>query len=86
MGVGDIFQSFVDEEYGYIGTVHLKHKVNDYWAETWYEAMEDIMNIAASIQEHKDKNHLTSEVKIINAHISYMNRFIHKLDNKILYS
>ena len=88
LGVNDIFQAFTDEEHGYIGTVRLRYdREHKAWMEEWYEDMMDVIGLAESIQQHKDENHFAVESKIMNAHIQYMNRFIHKLEeNKILFS
>ena len=87
MGIKDIFQSFTDDEYGFIGTVRLyyssEHKA---WLEEWYDNMLEIIDLAEQIQQHKKDNHYAVEDKIIDAHILYMNRFIKNLDNSILYS
>jgi hypothetical protein len=87
LGVNDIFQAFTNEEYGFIGTVRLRYdKEHKAWVEEWYEDMREVVDLAESIQQHKDKTHFAVESKIINAHISYMNRFIKNLDNSIIYS
>lgn len=87
MGINDIFQSFTDDEHGFIGTVRLyysaEHKA---WLEEWYDNMLDIISLAEQIQQHKEETHFASENKIMDAHILYMNRFIKNLDNSILYS
>lgn len=87
VGVNDLFQAFTDKEYGYIGTVRLQYdSESKAWIEEWYEKMEDIIAIAESIQQAKQENHFADENKIIDAHINYMNRFILKLDDSIVYS
>jgi len=88
MGINDIFQSFTDDEHGFIGTVRLSYSAeHKAWLEEWYENMLDVISLAEQIQQHKNEHHFANESKIINAHIQYMNRFIHKLeDNKILFS
>ena len=87
VGVNDLFQAFTDKEYGYIGTVRLKYdSESKAWIEEWYEKMEDIIAIAELIQKNKQEHCFTDENKIIDAHINYMNRFILKLDDSIVYS
>ena len=88
MNVKHIFQPLDDLEYGSLRILHLAYTVdgdNRYWKGTWYDNPMEVIGLAQSIQEQKEK--IIDENAIINAQIRYMELFITpKLDNNILYS
>ena len=82
LNVKHIFQPLDDLEYGDLGILHLQYIVEDdnsYWKSTWYENPMQVIAIAQSIQEEKEK--LINEKTIINAQIRYMNSFV--IDNTV---
>lgn len=82
INVKHIFQPLDDLEYGNLGVLHLAYTVdgdNRYWKSTWYDNPMEVIGLAQSIQEEKEK--IIDENAIINAQIRYMNSFV--IDNTI---
>lgn len=73
VGVNHVFQSFVDEEYGYIGTLHLSFTVEDnnkYWKGVWYEVAGDVIDLAERLQSEKIYN----EDLIVRTQMDYIEK------------
>tara|TARA_B100002019_G_C20898742_1_gene417064 strand:+ start:152 stop:514 length:363 start_codon:yes stop_codon:yes gene_type:complete len=69
LGIGDVFESFNDKEYGYIGTLHLKFsQKKKYWKSFWYDKIDVAINIANEIQSKK----IINDDVVINYQMHYI--------------
>jgi hypothetical protein len=69
LGIADVFESFNDKEYGYIGTLHLRFiQESKHWKSFWYDKIGSAINIANEIHNKK----IINEDMVISYQMHYI--------------
>ena len=72
LGIRHIFETLMDKEYGFIGILYLKYKVDvdysPYWKSYWFDKATEVIQLAENLQDKK----IVNEDKIVDYQQHYI--------------